>query len=98
MSEDLILVKRDGLGATVTLHGTARRNAVNAEVARELTRVCGDFSVGADLTQSPSSAIGPASPLIRRRAAELGGKPMPVLREVRQPTICAARPPTFKGA
>lgn len=47
-----------------------------------------DFSVGADLTRTPS-AVGPASLLMRRRAAELGASLMRALQEIHQPTICA---------
>ena len=49
-----------------------------------------DFSVGADLTQSPSS-IGPATLVMRRRAAELGATLMRVMQEIHQPTICAVK-------
>jgi enoyl-CoA hydratase/carnithine racemase len=64
--------------------------------ADEATRVVlvraegSDFSVGADLTQTPS-AIGPASLLMRRRAAELGAALMRALQEIHQPTICAVQ-------
>ena len=49
-----------------------------------------DFSVGADLNQPPS-AIGPASLLMRRRAADLGATLMRALQEIHQPTICAVK-------
>ncbi len=49
-----------------------------------------DFSVGADLSQMPS-AIGPASLLMRRRAADLGATLMRALQEIHQPTICAVK-------
>lgn len=49
-----------------------------------------DFSVGADLAQTPSSAPG-ATLLMRRRAAELGGRVMRALQEIPQPTICAVQ-------
>jgi enoyl-CoA hydratase/carnithine racemase len=49
-----------------------------------------DFSVGADLAQTPSS-IGPASMLMRRRGAELGATLMRVMQEIHQPTICAVK-------
>jgi enoyl-CoA hydratase/carnithine racemase len=64
--------------------------------ADEATRVVvfraegGDFSVGADLAQPPS-AIGPATLLMRRRAADLGASLMRALREIHQPTICAVK-------
>jgi len=64
--------------------------------ADEATRVVivraegGDFSVGADLNQPPS-ASGPASLLMRRRAADLGATLMRALQEIHQPTICAIR-------
>jgi enoyl-CoA hydratase/carnithine racemase len=50
----------------------------------------GDFSVGADLAQPPSS-VGPASLVMRRRAAGLGGALMRALQEIHQPTICAVQ-------
>ncbi len=108
MADPVILVKRDGTIATVTLNRAERRNAINAEMMRELIRVGegfaadeqtravifraegGDFSVGADLAQPPSS-IGPASLLMRRRAAELGATLMRVMQDIHQPTICAVK-------
>jgi enoyl-CoA hydratase/carnithine racemase len=108
MAERLIALKREGPVATVTLDRAPRRNAINAQMMRELiavaegfaadeeTRVVivraegSDFSVGADLTQTPS-AIGPASLLMRRRAAELGASLMRALQEIHQPTICAVQ-------
>jgi enoyl-CoA hydratase/carnithine racemase len=108
MPETLIHLKREGPIATVTLDRAARRNAINAQMMRELiafaqgfaadeqTRVVivradgGDFSVGADLTQTPS-AIGPATLVMRRRAAELGASLMRALQEIHQPTICAVQ-------
>jgi enoyl-CoA hydratase/carnithine racemase len=108
MTDSLITVSRDGPVATVTLDRAARRNAINAQMMRDLidvaqafaadeqTRVVifraegGDFSVGADLAQPPS-AIGPASLLMRRRAADLGASLMRALREIHQPTICAVK-------
>jgi enoyl-CoA hydratase/carnithine racemase len=50
-----------------------------------------DFSVGADLNQTPSADIGPATLLMRRRAADLGARLMRALREIHQPTICAVK-------
>src|SRR5580658_6594047 len=108
MAERLIALEREGAVATVSLDRAGRRNAINAQMMRELiaggegfaadeqARVVivraegGDFSVGADLTQTPS-AIGPASLLMRRRAAELGGGLMRALQEIHQPTICAVQ-------
>lgn len=49
-----------------------------------------DFSVGADLAQSPSD-IGPASLLMRRRAAELGTALMKAMQAIHQPTVCAVQ-------
>ena len=108
MPDPLVVLKREGPIATVTLDRAARRNAINAPMMRELigiaqgftadeeTRVVilraegGDFSVGADLAQPPST-IGPASLLMRRRAAELGASLMRALQEIHQPTICAVQ-------
>ena len=67
-----------------------------AFAADEETRVVivraegGDFSVGADLTASPSS-IGPASLLMRRRASELGANLMRAILDIPQPTIAAVK-------
>jgi enoyl-CoA hydratase/carnithine racemase len=108
MAEPLISVKREGAIATVTLDRALRRNAINAQMMRELIAVAEglaadeetrvvivradgtDFSVGADLSQPPST-IGPASLLMRRRAAELGASLMRALQEIHQPTICAVQ-------
>ena len=108
MADSLVVLKRQRSIASVTLNRAARRNAITAQMMRELieiahgfaadeeTRVVivraegGDFSVGADLSQSPS-AIGPATLLMRRRAAELGATLMSALREIHQPTICAVQ-------
>jgi enoyl-CoA hydratase/carnithine racemase len=108
LTDPLISLRREGAVATVTLDRAARRNAINAQMMRDLiaiaegfaadeeTRVVivraegGAFSVGADLSQ-PRSAIGPATLLMRRRAAELGGSLMRALREIHQPTICAVQ-------
>ncbi len=108
MADSLIELKRDGAIATVTLNRAERRNAINADMMRELIRISedfaadeqtrvvifraegGDFSVGADLAQPPST-IGPASLLMRRRAAELGATLMRSLQEIHQPTICAVK-------
>jgi enoyl-CoA hydratase/carnithine racemase len=109
MAEPLILVRREGPVATVTLNRPERRNAVNADMMRELIAVSeafagdeamrvvilraegGDFSVGADLTQTPSSAAGPASLLMRRRAIGLGAHLMRAIQEIHQPTIAAVQ-------
>jgi enoyl-CoA hydratase/carnithine racemase len=108
MAGRLVALNREGAVATVTLDRAARRNAINAQMMRELIAVAegfaadeetravivraegSDFSVGADLTQTPS-AIGPASLLMRRRAAELGASLMRALQEIHQPTICAVQ-------
>ena len=64
--------------------------------ADEQTRVVivraegGDFSVGADLTATPSM-IGPASLLMRRRASELGADLMRAIQVIPQPTIAAVK-------
>ena len=49
-----------------------------------------DFSVGADLSASPSARTE-ASILMRRRAAEFGGQLMRSMQEIHQPTICAVQ-------
>ncbi len=49
-----------------------------------------DFSVGADLTASPSQRTG-ATMLMRRRAAEFGAQLMRSMQEIHQPTICAVQ-------
>ena len=49
-----------------------------------------DFSVGADLSASPSARTE-ASILMRRRAAEFGGQLMRAMQEIHQPTICAVQ-------
>jgi enoyl-CoA hydratase/carnithine racemase len=49
-----------------------------------------DFSVGADLSASPSARTD-ASILMRRRAAEFGGQLMRAIQEIHQPTICAVQ-------
>jgi enoyl-CoA hydratase/carnithine racemase len=108
MADPLIELKREGPIATVTLNRAGRRNAINADMMRELIRISGDFaadeqtrvvifraaggdfSVGADLSQPPS-VIGPASLLMRRRAAELGATLMRSLQEIHQPTVCAVK-------
>jgi enoyl-CoA hydratase/carnithine racemase len=50
-----------------------------------------DFSVGADLAQTPSAAPADTSLLMRRRAAELGAQVMRAIQEIHQPTICALK-------
>lgn len=108
MPEPLVLVERAGAVATVTLNRADRRNAVNAQMMRDLsaaseafeadeaTRVVifraagNDFSVGADLAQTPSS-VGPASMVMRRRATDLGAKLMAAIQAIHQPTICAVK-------
>jgi enoyl-CoA hydratase/carnithine racemase len=47
------------------------------------------FSVGADLAQPPSRPAEPASLVMRRRAAELGGRAIRAIQEIPQPTVCA---------
>lgn len=49
-----------------------------------------DFSVGADLTASPSARPA-ASILMRRRSAEFGAQLMRSMQEIPQPTICAVQ-------
>jgi enoyl-CoA hydratase/carnithine racemase len=49
-----------------------------------------DFSVGADLSASPSARTD-ASILMRRRAAEFGAQLMRSMQEIPQPTICAVK-------
>jgi enoyl-CoA hydratase/carnithine racemase len=49
-----------------------------------------DFSVGADLSASPSARPA-ATILMRRRAAELGARLMRSMQEIPQPTICAVK-------
>ena len=49
-----------------------------------------DFSVGADLSASPSSRPA-ATILMRRRAAEFGAQLMRSMQEIPQPTICAVK-------
>src|SRR5580700_1165731 len=108
MAGGLVALKREGAISTVTLDRAERRNAVTADMMRQLIRVSGefaadeqtrvvivraegdDFSVGADLKQSPS-AIGPASMVMRRRATELGAELMRAIQEIHQPTICAVK-------
>jgi enoyl-CoA hydratase/carnithine racemase len=50
-----------------------------------------DFSVGADLAQPPSRPAGRASLLMRRRAAELGGRAIRAIQDIPQPTVCALK-------
>ncbi|WP_337185559.1 enoyl-CoA hydratase/isomerase family protein [Phenylobacterium sp.] len=49
-----------------------------------------DFSVGADLSNSPSQRLE-ASMLMRRRGAEFGAQLMRSMQEIPQPTICAVQ-------
>jgi enoyl-CoA hydratase/carnithine racemase len=73
------------------LIGVAQGFAADEQTRAVIVRAeGGDFSVGADLTQTPS-AIGPATLLMRRRAADLGARLMRALREIPQPTICAVK-------
>jgi enoyl-CoA hydratase len=50
-----------------------------------------DFSVGADLAQSPSKPTAAASLLMRRRAADLGGRAIRAIQDIPQPTVCALK-------
>ena len=108
MADAPITLRREGAVAYVTLDRAARRNAITADMMREIIRLSegfaadeqtravifraegGDFSVGADLSQSPSN-IGPASLVMRRRATELGAHMIRAIQEIHQPTICAVK-------
>ncbi|MDB5481593.1 MAG: Enoyl-CoA hydratase [Caulobacteraceae bacterium] len=107
MSEPLIALQRDGPIATVTLDRAARRNAIDAQMMRELivaaqgfaadeeTRVVILRAEGADFSVgadlSQPRATAPATLLMRRRSAELGAALMRALQEIQQPTICTVQ-------
>lgn len=50
-----------------------------------------DFSVGADMADPPSRRPPDTSLVMRRRAAELGGRVMRAIQEIPQPTLCAVQ-------
>jgi enoyl-CoA hydratase/carnithine racemase len=107
MADDLIQVRREGAVATVTIARAERRNAVTPSMMQaiidaaaafrddEQTRAVivradgRDFSVGADLARPQPDP--PPTLLMRRRAAELGGRLMRAIQEIPQPTICAVK-------
>ncbi|HLZ83752.1 MAG TPA: enoyl-CoA hydratase/isomerase family protein [Caulobacteraceae bacterium] len=107
MPEPLIVVKRDGPIATVTLDRAARRNAINVQMMRELIAAAEGFAAdqetrvvivraqGGDFSVGADLAQPPAatapSLLMRRRGAELGAALMRALQEIHQPTICAVQ-------
>lgn len=70
----------------------ARAFAVDEETRVVIVRAeGGDFSVGADLSQSRFQGSERQSIVLRRRGLELGGNMMRALQEIHQPTICAVQ-------
>jgi len=76
----------------VRLEELSRAFAQDEETRAVIFRSEGsDFSVGADLSQSPSSRSSETSLLMRRRVAETGSLLMRAIQEIHQPTICAMK-------
>lgn len=107
MRDPLIVTRREGAIATVTLDRAARRNAIDTQMMRELIAAAQGFAAdeetrvvilraeGADFSVgadlSQPRATAPATLLMRRRSAELGAALMRALQEIHQPTICAVQ-------